>query len=308
MINVKTMAASVMRRLEPRLPDILMGAGTAGVIGGTVLACCATPKAVEIINEYKQERQRILDNLAGEEPTKEEKKRLRRMRVKMVGRVAAVYGPAAAVETLSLTNMWVGYTKMKTAYLGASAACVSLNQTLNAYRKAIRDEYGEDGEEKISHGYREEEVFRTKEDGTTETVRIRVYPHDVSEMPSPYARYFCYGEAGAAERSMDYNLTFLRLQADAFRRYVEANRIATLNDLYETLDIRKSAAGNHVGWIYDKDHPTGDNYIDLRIKIVLRDRIDVNGERNGYEKVILIDPNVDGEIEEKAVRMGLLDP
>ena len=48
------------------------------------------------------------------------------------------------------------------------------------------------------------------------------------------------------------------------------------------------------GWIYDEEHPVGDNFIDFGI-------YDLDKERNrafvnGYERNILLDFNVDGNI------------
>ena len=69
-----------------------------------------------------------------------------------------------------------------------------------------------------------------------------------------------------------------------------------LNELREMLGLGKTQAGNVVGWIYDEKNPVGDNYVDFGI-------FDQDDERkrafvNGWERSILIDPNVDGNILE----------
>ena len=60
------------------------------------------------------------------------------------------------------------------------------------------------------------------------------------------------------------------------------------------LGIPRTRAGQIVGWVYDEDNPLGDNYVDFGI-------YDINREKtidfvNGYERVILLDFNVDGNI------------
>lgn len=60
------------------------------------------------------------------------------------------------------------------------------------------------------------------------------------------------------------------------------------------LGIQHTKAGQIVGWIYDKENPVGDNYVDFGI-------YDTNKEANrnfvnGYERTILLDFNVDGNI------------
>ena len=60
------------------------------------------------------------------------------------------------------------------------------------------------------------------------------------------------------------------------------------------LDIPRTKAGQIVGWVYDPEHPVGDNFVDFRI-------YETNKESNrrfvnGYEPTILLDFNVDGNI------------
>ena len=62
------------------------------------------------------------------------------------------------------------------------------------------------------------------------------------------------------------------------------------------LGIPRTRAGQIVGWIYDKKNPIGDNYVDFGI-------YDTNKEANrnfvnGYERTILLDFNVEGNILE----------
>ena len=70
-----------------------------------------------------------------------------------------------------------------------------------------------------------------------------------------------------------------------------------MNDVYEMIGIPKTKAGQIVGWIYDEKNPVGDNFVDFGI-------YDVNNEAkrdfvNGYERSILLDFNVDGNIWDK---------
>ena len=60
------------------------------------------------------------------------------------------------------------------------------------------------------------------------------------------------------------------------------------------LNIPRTKAGQVVGWIYDKEHPTGDNFVDFGIY-----NLNIEKARdfvNGYERSIVLDFNVDGPI------------
>lgn len=67
-----------------------------------------------------------------------------------------------------------------------------------------------------------------------------------------------------------------------------------LNDVYETLGIPRSKAGQVVGWTYDEGNPMGDNYVDFGIY-----QKHNAGFINGYERKLLLDFNVDGVILDK---------
>ena len=63
------------------------------------------------------------------------------------------------------------------------------------------------------------------------------------------------------------------------------------------LGIPRSKAGQVVGWIYDPENPVGDNFVDFGIYEA--DREKARDFVNGYERSILLDFNVDGNIWEK---------
>ena len=106
------------------------------------------------------------------------------------------------------------------------------------------------------------------------------------------------------EPNADYNAFFLKAQQELANHMLRANGFLFLNDVYEMLGIEKSRAGQAVGWVYDKnreDH--GDNWVDFGIQEVYRKRSDKPGD---YEKVFLLDFNVDGPIMDHAEDKGLI--
>lgn len=308
--SMKNCFASATAAVKRHAPDILMGVGTAGVVGGTVMACRATLKLPGIMDTYRDQKAQIqtgLDEDGDQRTDKEMAKDLRRLKLRTAGKVALNYGPAVAVEGLSLGGMWTGYGKMKTACVSLGAAYMALHNGFEKYRENVRTEFGEEVDDRMMYGYHQEEVVHQAEDGTETTETVTVYPNHASDMPSPYARYFCYGEADGAERSFDYNDFFLHQQEDAINRTFRAVKGLYLNDVYEILGVRKSIKGNRVGWIYDKNKPVGDQYIDLRIRVVYREKLDENGRPCGWEKVHMIDPNVAGPVDEEMLKRGLVD-
>lgn len=281
------------QKIKDRRNDLMMGIGTAGVLGGTALLCRESVKLQDILEEYRDLR---------DELDEDDKKEMRTLRMKTAGKVVLNFLPGSTMEIAGLTSMWGGYSGVKTALVGMGAAYSGLQEFIDKYREGVREKYGEEADEELAYGFHKEDVVVTKEDGTQETETVRIYPKRKG-MPSPYARYFAYGEADGAEKSLTYNKHFLEAQQKVFNGSFYARRKIMLNDVYRALGFKESKAGNHVGWVYDKNAPVGDNYIDLRIQEVMRERED--GE--GWEKVLMIDPNVDGMVEDKCIRMGLMD-
>lgn len=299
-MDIKGFFTGIFNWVKDNKSDLKMGIGTAGVIGGTVVLCKSAIKVSEIVTEYKKTKQELIDNEA-------EKKDIRNLTVKTVGKVAVTVLPGAAVEASGLGLMWSGYSDMKVAFVGAGLAFNELKEFTDKYRSGVREKYGEEEDERLAYQFQEKEITVKDENGREEKKTVRVYPHDARLMPSPYARYFCYGEAEGAEKSHTYNKHFLNSQIPLMNAYLMAHKRFMLNDCYDMLGIRRSKAGFHVGWIYDPEDPEGDNRIDLRVQEVYREILDEQGNVVDYEPVLMIDPNVDGMVEDKMIRMGLID-
>jgi hypothetical protein len=87
---------------------------------------------------------------------------------------------------------------------------------------------------------------------------------------------------------------FLRAQQQYANDKLRANGHLFLNEVYDMLGIPRTKAGQVVGWVYDAENPIGDNYVDFGIYDIHRET--VRNFVNGYERTILLDFNVDGNI------------
>ena len=87
---------------------------------------------------------------------------------------------------------------------------------------------------------------------------------------------------------------FLKRQQDYANDRLKAKGHLFLNEVYDMLGIDRTKAGQIVGWVYDEDHPVGDNFVDFGIY----DYTKPANVRfvNGNERTILLDFNVDGPI------------
>ena len=110
---------------------------------------------------------------------------------------------------------------------------------------------------------------------------------------SDYARFFDDGCIGW-DKDAEYNLMFLKQQQNYANEMLKSKGHLFLNEVYDMLGIPRTKAGQVVGWIYDEKKPVGDNFVDFGM-------YDINRPKNrdfvnGYERTIILDFNVDGDI------------
>ena len=164
------------------------------------------------------------------------------------------------------------------------------------YRSRVAERFGKRADYELKHNIKAmetgEEKTVTGEDGAERKVRetVDTIDPDNPAAPSDYARFFDEGTSKDWNENPDYNMMFLRAQQQYANDILRSRGRLFLNDVYDMLGIPKSKAGQIVGWVYDPDNPVGDNYVDFGIHEVNR-----LGDE-GYERVILLDFNVDGNI------------
>lgn len=292
--------------------------GVVGIGGSTVaIGWLSATKARDIYDEYTTAKLEILSHeknviQLGEGATyevikPEDKKALRMLRLKTVGKYAGLYVVPVATETLSVYGMCKTIKGLETDVTELSATLMALDNATRGYRSRVAEEIGAEDEQRIWNGGKKVEVDETVTDENGETKQVTktqtVYDKNI---PSMYARWFVFGEADSAEPDETYNLSFLHQVESTFTFYLRYNKKVFLNDIYRELGIKQSVAGNRVGWVYDPNRPESDNRIDLRVRKVRRRKQYWDGVGDEYEWAIMIDPNVDGPIEERCLELGLL--
>lgn len=290
--------------LKKHSPEILVFTGIGGMVGSAVMACVATRKLEPVLEAHRQNAEDVHKKYEHTDEEGAQKHDLTKVYMKTGVEIVKLYGPSVAVGALSVTGILTGNDILRKRNIALAAAYTALDTGFKQYRSRVVERFGEEVDRELRFNTHQEkiEVVETDENGKEKKVKknVAVVGSDLSD----YARIFAYGEARAAEPNYDYNLFFLRSQQELANHMLRANGILFLNDVHDMLGIRKSLAGQVVGWIYDKnkdDH--GDNYVDFGIQEVYRKRSDKPGD---YEKVFLLDFNVDGNIWKHAQKKGLL--
>lgn len=272
--------------LKKQSPNILFGAGIAGVVTSGVLACRATLKLSDTVDEIEHDikqvkdiKQSVADGESGSYPVEQVGKDLVYVYAKAGVSVAKLYGPSLVVGTLSiaaLTGSHVQLTRRNTAIMAAYA---TLEKAYSEYRERVAKMVGEDYERGLYLGVEEAK----REDKS-------VVPAVTPGQWSAYARFFDE-DSGVWKKDAEINRIFLQAQQNYANNILAMRGHLFLNEVYDWLDLERTTEGSVVGWIFNGN---GDNYVDFGMFDAYN-----SGFLQGDEPRILLDFNVDGIIYDK---------
>ena len=293
-------------KVKKSSPEILLITGLVLGAGSIVLACFETLKANEVVEQHEENLEKIDDawtkvkdgEISLDAYSERDRKRdLTITYAKTAVGFAKLYGPSITLALISATCFVYGHGIMKKRNVALMAAYKTLEEGFNAYRKRVKDEFGDDKDYFFKNGLKSEQITETTTDaeGKTHKEKKTVVNKVDKNSPSIYARFF---DESCQQWSKDpeYNLLFLKTQEEYFNNLLHIHGHVFLNEVYDALGIQRTQAGAVVGWVLRNDGE-GDNQIDFGI-------FDKNKERsrafvNGLERSFLVDPNVDGVIYDK---------
>lgn len=287
-------------KLKKHSPEILAVAGVVGVVTSAVMACKATTKLSDVLEETKGQIDEMHEYIEtkgfSEKYTEENSKKDVAIIYAQAGvKIARLYGPAVILGTLSITAMLTSNHILRKRNVALAAAYAAVEKSFKEYRGRVVERFGKELDRELKYNIKAKEIEETTvdEEGKETTVTKVVDSVDPSIMPSPYAKFFDE-YTPYWEKNSEYNLMFLRKQQNWANDKLKAQGYLFLNDVYKMLGIKVTSIGQVVGWIYDEKNPIGDNYVDFGI-------YDINNEAkrlfvNGNEYSVLLDFNVDGNI------------
>lgn len=289
-------------KLKKYSPEILAVAGTVGVVASTVVACKATTKAGEVLDEAKDKVDQVhtvLDNdsIADDVYSQEDaNKDMAIVYVQTGVKLFKLYAPAVALGALSIGCMLTSNNILRKRNVALAAAYATVDKGFKDYRNRVVDRFGETVDRELKYGLKAKKITETvidEETGKEKKIKKTIDVVEGLDGYSDYARFF--DEASINwEKDAELNLMFLRSEQNYANDLLRARGHLFLNEVYDRLGIPRTKAGQVVGWVYDEKNPVGDNFVDFGIYDAHRE---TNRDFvNGYERVILLDFNVDGNI------------
>lgn len=300
-------------QMKKHSPEILIVAGVIGTVASAVMACKATTKVGSIVEKTKDDVDSIHEAVEkgatamGEDYTVDDSKKDLTIVYAQTGvKLAKLYAPSVILGALSITSIVASNNILRKRNVALAAAYTTVDQAFKDYRGRVAERFGENVDRELKYNVKAkkvEEIEKDPETGKEKKVKKQQSVVNKSDV-SGYARMFeqyTTDEDGYAvlnrnwENNNDFNLMFLRAQERYANDLLIAKKRVFLNDVYEMLGFPRTKAGQVVGWVYDPNNDTIDNYIDFGIH---DEELIYSDTEDGGAASILLDFNVDGNVWE----------
>lgn len=280
-------------------PEILAITGTLGVVASGIMACKATLKINDILEESKETVELIRkvseDKSLAEKYTEEDSKKDLAIVYAQTGvKLIKLYGPSVVLGATSLACLLGSNNILRKRNIALAAAYTTIDKSFKDYRGRVVERFGEAIDKELRYNIKAEEIEETvvdekgKEKKVKKTVDV-IDPNTISD----YSRIFYEGNPGWT-KDPEMNLVYLKQQQNWANDKLKAKGYLFLNEVYDMLGFPRTKAGQIVGWVYDEKNPIGDNFVDFGI-YNLDNPANIRFV-NGDERSILLDFNVDGNI------------
>lgn len=140
--NVSRTAGRLMLKTQANSPTILFGVGVVGVVSGTVLACRATLKVEDILDDTNDKLEKIKtlqhDDYSEKDRSKDKATVLAQSSIAMV----RLYGPSVILMSASIACLTKSHDMLNKRNAALAAAYTGLEKAYEAYRERVREVVG----------------------------------------------------------------------------------------------------------------------------------------------------------------------
>lgn len=285
-------------KIQKHSPEILVVTGIIGVVGAAVMACKATTKADDIIVEHNERMDTIhkVSEMESEEYSLEDvKKDTAIVYTQTAVKFCKLYGPSVLLGVTSIAAILAGHNILHKRNVALAAAYATIDKGFKEYRSRVVERFGKELDKELRYNIKAKEFEKVLVDEKTGKEEVKKETVSVAELNeySEYSKFYDDGCKGWT-KDPELNRMFLMQIQNYANDKLQKKGYLFLNEVYEMLGIPKTKAGQIVGWIYDEVNPIGDNYVDFGLYDTSREK--TRDFVNGYERTVLLDFNVDGNI------------
>lgn len=220
--NISKMIFAVKSAARKHSPEILTGIGIAGMITATVMAVKATPKALILIEEKKNEES--TNSLTT---------------VDTVKAAWTCYIPAAVTGTVSIACL-IGASSVNARRNAALATAYTLSESaLKEYQEKVIETIGEKKEQTIRDAVAKERIEKTPV--TSKEVII-----------TEKGNTLCFDYVSG--RYFKSDIETIKKSINILNRRMRDEMYISLNDFYYEVGLSPIGIGNELGWNIDKGY------------------------------------------------------
>ena len=218
-MKLKALANALWMGAKKHSPEILVGLGIAGAASSVIFAIKATPKAMILLEEKRQELG--VEKLEAKE---------------IIKTAAPVYIPTAVSFGVSVACI-IGASSVNARRNAALTAAYTLSEsTLRTYRDKVLETVGEDKEREIRQAAAIEQQQQTPE---PQTVVVNGAAGQLKCFDSLSGRYFA-----ATKNQIDKE----------FNRQLRDDMRISLNEWYDLIGLDQNKLGDMLGWDIDRGY------------------------------------------------------
>lgn len=221
-MNIKTMAKSVWAGAKKHSPEILIGMGIAGAASSVIFAVKATPKAMILLEEKRQELG--VEKLEAKE---------------IIKTAAPVYIPTAVSFGVSIACI-IGASSVNARRNAALTTAYTLSESaLRTYRDKVLETVGEDKEREIRQKAAIEQQQKTPE---PQALVVSSAAGQLKCFDSLSGRYFV-----STRNEIDKAV-------NEFNRQLRDDMRISLNDWYDLIGLDTNKLGDMLGWDIERGY------------------------------------------------------
>lgn len=280
-------------KLVKASPELLIGGGVACIIVATVMACKATKKAEEVLEESRERldgveeaERRDLDLTEGEALAEK-----RRIKLRTAGHLVRIYGPSVALGIAGVAMIFTSHGIMKKRNGAILAAYNALDAAFKQYReRVLAEEDGKERDKRYLYGDQRNSMRSLADDMNEEAMII-------AHQRNPWGPYIYEFSKETSVRWSAHpfsNLNIIKEVEDWATRQLERYRFLFVNDVLKELGMSPVPWGQFIGWSIDY----GESAFITILREEDKDRLDYDAVNDVYGNPIMLEFNCDGLIWE----------
>lgn len=248
MSNLTRAIGAVKLLAKAHAPTIMVVSGVVSMGASVVTASKATLKVEETIGTHVVELEAIQETLDNPAMSQYTEKQATKDRAVILSRVTVdltkIYGVSGILFVGGACLVFGGHRMLLKRNATLAIAFTGVKKAFDTYRQNVRNEFGNEADQAMLHGYKVKEVY---DDATGATKLVHTRDWDADHV-DPYNRVFGRGETTQWHNDLAVNRMFIAGQQRMAQILLGQRGYLYLSEVYEALGFPETDVSRVVGW------------------------------------------------------------